>query len=150
MFQPVVSTCCFNLLYQHEKKLRNSSECDNGEKPRTADIHSPGATKNPSMSLGIYLLTTIDVFSSKIDAFSMYWRYPPHIAVGTCDTVMRDTRTYWATSYRTTRWNLSQPVEPRTHGRAPRNQRQEIRQPARSRPEPGPSTPLYHTVQPPA
>ena len=42
---------------------------------------------------------------------------------------MRDTRTYWATSYRTTRWNLSQPVEPRTHGRAPRNQRQETRQP---------------------
>ena len=51
---------------------------------------------------------------------------------------------------RTTCWYLPQPVEPRTHGRAPRNQRQEIRQPARSRPEPGPSTPLYHTVQPPA
>ena len=52
-------------------KLRKFSECDNGEKPRTADIHSSGAIKSPSMSLGIYLLTTIDVFSSKIDAFPM-------------------------------------------------------------------------------
>jgi len=54
-----------------ELPLLNFSEFGNGEKPQTADIHSSGATKNPSMSLGIYLLTTIDVFSSKIDAFPM-------------------------------------------------------------------------------